>query len=398
MELPEVAATVRDPIAGDRVILVMKDGDRLEGEFVSRSESTVSVKISGVTLRVEASSLERVVVVDDPRERYRQMKARIKPDDAERLVMLAAWLQRQELYEEALAELGLALESDPTHAEGLRLQREVRELAALRRRSRPAGAREAGEDSGPEFPTRPRIADFPLLTEEQINLIKVYEVDLTDPPKIVIERAVVERFLSRYAEEPLIPDSREERAALAGRPAPEILDLMFRLRAREFYPEVRIVDIPESMRFFRDNIHATWLVSHAATTRCHGGSNAGRLRLFNYRPTAEESVFTNFLILERFRTRDGSPLINYDEPERSLLIQYGLPRNDARFPHPPARGWRPVFTDRDSRRYQQTLEWIRMMYRPRPDYPVEYTPPGEIAGDRPGVPGGPGVPAGPVER
>ena len=35
----------------------------------------------------------------------------------------------------------------------------------------------------------------------------------------------------------------------------------------------------------------------------------------------------------------------------------------------------PVFHSTNDRRYQDAVEWIKSMYMPRPDYPVQYTPP-----------------------
>jgi hypothetical protein len=63
-------------------------------------------------------------------------------------------------------------------------------------------------------------------------------------------------------------------------------------------------------------------------------------------------------------------------------MQLGLLRKISKFPHPPVpRGtskvdaWRPVFRETSERRYQEAMQWIGGLYRPRPDYPVKYTPP-----------------------
>jgi hypothetical protein len=92
---------------------------------------------------------------------------------------------------------------------------------------------------------------------------------------------------------------------------------------------------------------------------------------------------------------DGRPLIDYQNPGRSPLLQFGLPREDAITPHPDVVGWTPVFRSRDSRAFQRAVRWIQSMYRPRPDYPIEYTPPGQAMETAPGE-GGEGEP--PVER
>ena len=58
-----------------------------------------------------------------------------------------------------------------------------------------------------------------------------------------------------------------------------------------------------------------------------------------------------------------------------------LSRSASLTPHPDvgrgpgSRGWRPVFRSTEDRRFQQAVDWIRSMYRPRPDYPIDYQPP-----------------------
>ncbi len=396
--LPEISPVGRrEPIAGDELQILLKNGDRLEGEFVSGDEHRLTLSITGVMLNIDRSTIEKQAILAPPAERYLKMRAQIADDDADRLVMLAEWLQRRRMYREALAELDTALKADRTHAEGLRMKRVVEQLAVLAER-KGSGERAEEEkarqiDEAKRFPTRPKVNEFPLLTPEQINIIKVYEVDLRDPPKMTIPRETIQKMIVRFGDDPLIPESRESREAFFTKPPEEVLDTMFRLRARDMYDQVTVIGQPRSMRLFRDHVHAGWLVTSCASTACHGGSEAGRLQLFNYRPTADASVYTNFIILDRFETRDGSHLIDSEEPERSLLLQMGLPRDDARTPHPRIPGWQPAFRNREARRYLQTVEWIRSLYRPRPEYPVEYEPPGE----RPPADGAP-APNEPIER
>lgn len=380
----------REAEPGDDVLVQLKAGERLEGKFISGDEQRVVIRIAGVDLKIERDGIERMSVLDPPAERYKRMRGQIADDDAERLVVLAEWLQRRRMFAEAMTELDAALLVDPTNAEGLRLRRVVEQLASLAERQG-SGARGEAEKArqsseAKRFPSRPKAAEFPLLADDEINLMKVYEVDLRDPPKMTISRETIQKLIVRFGDDPLIPESREAREAFFLKPPEEVLDVMFRLRARDMYEQVRVADQPRSMKLFRDHVHAGWLVSSCASTACHGGSDSGRLQLFNYRPTAEASVYTNFIILDRFRTRDDRPLIDYEEPERSLLLQMSLPRDDARTPHPRIPGWQPAFRNREARRYLQTIEWIRSMYRPRPDYPVEYVPPGTRAPDT-GAPG-----------
>ncbi len=399
--LPEVEGMLarRVPQPGDPVVVVMKDGQRLEGTLIESDEAAIVVRIAAVNARIERGDLERVFVQDTPLSRYKRMRGMIAAGDTERRTLLAAWCMDQRLFDEALQELNLVLAVDPNHGEGLRLKALALELKALDKRAKPAGEdedRRRNDEEARQFPTRPSPQEFPFLTPEQIGLIKVFEVDLRDPPRILIPRETVERMLTQYADSPLVPGDREGREAFLRLPAEKILDVMFRLRARELYPDVQVPDQPTSMKLFRDHVHAAWLVNNCATTRCHGGSAAGRLQLSNWRATSEESVYTNFLILERFKTEDGDSLINYEEAERSVLLQMGLPREDARTPHPAVPGWSPVFRTRENRRFKQALEWIGAMYRPRPDYPIEYVPPGDRKKEL--KPGEVAPAQGPVER
>ncbi len=372
------SAVRRVPSPGDDVLVVMKsEGERFEAEFVAEDAQGFRLRIAGIVVSVLRSNVERMVVLDAPRERYLQMRALIVDTDIDRLVLLSQWLQRRRLYAEAVRELSHVLLLEPTNGEAIRLMREVEQQAALAERAGdpPPEPEEPRERAA--APERPKPGDFPLLTPEQINLMKVFEVDLSDPPRMVVARETIQRLLTQHADDPLIPSTRDGREAFLKKSAPEVLDIMFRLRARDLYGQVQVLDQPRSMRLFRDHVHAAWLVNSCATTRCHGGSQAGRLQLTNYRPTAESSVYTNYLILDRFVTKDGKRLIDYEEPERSVLLQMALPRDDAAHPHPDVPGWRPAFRNRDERRYQQAVDWIASMYRPRPDLPIEYTPPGE---------------------
>ena len=104
------------------------------------------------------------------------------------------------------------------------------------------------------------------------------------------------------------------------------------------------------------------------------------------RPNSDAAVYTNFLILDRFQLSDGRSLIDYQDPAHSPLVQMGLPRENATTPHPKVPGasarsdlWKPVFESTDDKRFTDAMEWIKSMYRPRPQYPIPYEPPGASA-------------------
>lgn len=389
------------PEPGDDVRVVVDKGEAFfDGTLEAQTENQLILSIRGVLLPLDRERVVSVTVRLTPAQRYRDIRPTIRDDDLPRLLALVRYLERHTLYDEAMRELEGILSRDPDNEEARRLAKVVEQLIVLqelREQRRRAGERE-GPIEAPETPrdrsSMPDRNNFETLSEEQINLIKVYEIDLKAEPRLIIQRSTVDEILKRYAEHPLVPITREGKEAFYRKTPVEILDIMFRVGARDLYKEVQVLGQPESMQKFRNDISARWLTNRCATTRCHGGSEAGRLRLLNRSPNSEPTVYSNFLLLDRFDTRRPVPMIDYTNPTDSLLLQMALPREDVLYPHPDVKGWRPVFVNDRSPQYRAAVAWMRMMYQPRPDYPIEYNPfeesDGQPASPNPGEP--------PVER
>ncbi len=365
--------------AEPETVVLLRDGRRVTGFLVAQTVEGVTLRVGGLQTRLAADLIDRVEIQPPVAERYRAMREAIDPSDPDQLVQLAEWLRSRALYDDAIAELTRALSLKPGHAEAARLLllvRGQRELAARSGRTRT----DAPRRPTPE-PARNR-AEFPVLSPDQINSIKIYEVDLKDPPDLLVPRETITRLLDAHAGDPAIPPTQEGRDQIYRLPPAGQLELIFKLQARELYPQVQVLSQPRSMLRFRDDVHRPWIMNSCATTRCHGGAEAGRLFLNNRRPNSEATVYTNFLILDRFRLPDGSPLIDFEQPARSPLLHMALPRRESLFPHPSVPGpdgrgdlWRPVIRSAEDRRFIQAVEWMKAMYRPRPAYPVDYQPP-----------------------
>jgi hypothetical protein len=369
----------RDPLDDEpaQVRVYLKSGAQVTGSLVEQTERGVVVSIGGITMAIDFAEIDRVDTLPSLLQRYKEMRAAIPERDTDQLLLLSQWLISVGKYQWALKELDVILAIRPEDTEAARLRRVAQSQLELQERAAPRADRPR---DGAE--ARAREPEFPLLSAEEANLIKVFEVDLDHPPRMLVDHKTIEDLMVAYADSPLIPATREGREALLRKRPDQILELMFRLKAREFYGRVTVLDWPPALRKFRESVHQTWLVNSCATDRCHGGREAGRLWLSNRRPNSETTIFTNFLILERFRTADGEPLIDYQDPMRSRVLHAGLPREDSVFPHPAVPGpdglgdaFKPVFRSTDDRRFEQALEWIRGMYLPRPDYPIAYIPP-----------------------
>ncbi|MFI4896468.1 MAG: hypothetical protein ACIARR_01440 [Phycisphaerales bacterium JB059] len=375
-------------------VITRRDGREISGIFVDQDSEQVVVRVSGVRTAIPRAQIQRVEYLPPVEDRYEELRATIADNDVEGLLYLAEWLRRRERYDLALTEVSNALKAEPYNEQGKAMRAWLEQQIKLGKRA-PAPR----TDGRPSIPGRAAAKPFPTLSKDEINLIRVYEVDLRDPPRILIGRDVIERFMQEYAHSELIPVTRDGRESFLRAPPARILDVMFRLQARAYYPEVKVLDDPESMRLWKRNVHAAWLNNACASARCHGGEHAGRLWLQNKHVNSDATAYTNFLILDRFRLPDGTPLIDWDDPARSPLLQMALSRSASLTPHPDvgrgpgSRGWRPVFRSTEDRRFQLAVEWIRSMYRPRPEYPIDYQPP---------LPSGveplDGEPAPPVER
>lgn len=385
------------------IVLVLFDGRVFTGQLVERTPERYVLSIAGINTTFAADQVERATLKASVTERYTQWRGTLADSDAEGLLALADWLERAGRPDLALTEMEALASRQPDNPAVRRRAQMLRSLIELER-SKPgvgqpvpgagpgtgAGAGDSAEEPGPD--------GVPLLTREQANLMKVFELDLARPPRVIVPREVVERAIAKYAQSPEVPTSREGRDALLRRPPLEQLDLLFRLRAREFYPEVEVLGLPEPLKRFRDGPHREYVINSCATSGCHGGETGGRLRLSRTRPNSEVTVLTNFYILSQFQVNgpDGKgpvPLLDWKSPDRSPLMQMGLPRSESIFPHPPvvrsASGldvWRPALLSREDRRAKEIAGWLESMVKPRPEYTLKYDP------IRPFVPGTPVVP------
>ena len=320
-------------------------------------------------------------------ERYRDLRAAITDDDIDGLLRLAEWVRAKGYLNLAQQNVDAVLKQEPTNRAALELRTiivEQKKVNALRSVPRPVAPPRVSTDGETAPAPRARPDAFPLLTDEQINIIRVLEVDLNNPPAMLIKRDTVKRFLDKYEGTvvegrgivPVSPEARDQFYRL--RPA-QALQWFFDLRAREFYPEVQVLENPRSMRLFRDNINRTWLVNSCATSKCHGGDDAGRFYLFNKNQSSDRAAYTNWVITDQFRTSDGRPLIDIQNPKLSPLLQMGLPRDRAVLKHPVVEGggrrWQQVFDGEEDRRFRLAVEWIQSLYANRSGYPITYTPP-----------------------
>ncbi len=367
----------------------LRDGQRRTGIIIEDSFDRVVLEIEGLRSILPRDTVDYVVLDPTFEQRYRMYKEAMRPNIPQEHLDLCQWLVENRRYDLARKELLELLRTAPS-PEAQQMLRLVEAQLALGKPQEepPAGADEEGAPDTDDGPLPDRILDY-----DDVNLIRVYEIDFARPPKVAIDADTIRTLIDQYGTSKLVPATAAERQALYRADPLQVAELMFNLRARELYPRIRVLNEPWSLNVFRRRVHDTWLLNNCATSRCHGGPDAGRFFLYRAHYKDPRVRYTNLLILERLVVDADWPLINYDEPDMSLIIQYGLPRSSARKPHPDVKGWKPVFGPGSQRMHQDTLDWIALMMQPRPQYPVEFDPGAPPEGPPAPPPDGIGEPA-----
>lgn len=358
-------------------VVTFLNGRTITGILMKSDEDSVVLRINNIDTTYRRARLASVRFLPSVETRYRTFRNALPDNDIEGRLLLVDWLRDRRAYELTVEELTSILVDEPNNAEAKLLKTWLEQHLKLAQKR----TNEPAESSAPAAMKRRGQEQLPTLNDEQINLIRVYEIDLTNPPKLKVEDSTIRRLMKESPDD--FPADQSVRAQILKGSDLEKLKLLFRQKARELYNEINVLEDPESMLLFRKSVAGKngWLTNGCATARCHGGPDAGDFTLIGTKPNSAETVYTNFLILERYELRDGSPLINYQDPERSPLLQMGLPRTKSLVPHPDVdatkygRDWRPVFRSSSSTNFQRTLDWMRSMYTPRPDYGIEYPPP-----------------------
>ena len=210
--------------------------------------------------------------------------------------------------------------------------------------------------------------DEKRLTAAQINLIKVWETDLSrgKRPRVHVPQRTIDDLFRVYARDPDVPKGTKAQRAFSSKKGYEQLALVLKLDARDLLHNVRITDEPQALRTYRTKIHQPFVLNYCGTRNCHGAEDARGIRLIRTNPSQEQTAYTNFYILHLYQNAGGY-IIDRDYPEDSLLLQYGMPVTDAKWPHPEVEGWHPFFRARgrqDDPRLTNAIEWIRSLQHP----------------------------------
>jgi hypothetical protein len=353
-------------------VVTTHEGRTLTGELVSEDSSTVTLLISGIKTPIPRTSIQSVEIMAEPQEQYKQMRSELEDDDFEGRYRLAYTMFEKKWYGLAMSELQSLERAFPDNNKTRSLQTVVQSRIDRARDSAPANVSTADRSQrDPVTVVTQAPGGDQLLTEEQINLIRIYEVDLDTQPRVTLTPETIEKLFKTYASDDRLDKDRREFQRMPGH---EKLDVLFTLQARELYGEVIIQQDSPAIKAFRSQLHQRYVLNYCAATSCHGDKSPGGLFLFRIQPNSDATVYTNFYILNRMEKSQGA-LIDRDMPRRSLLLQYGLNRDAAATPHPDVPGWRQQFVNEQDQRFEQYVDVINQLWKPAPNYGISYRPP-----------------------
>lgn len=122
------AALLGAGAAGD--VVVLKNGNRLDGKVVARGEQSITVRIKNAEFQVALSEVKEIIEQQTPQDLYVKMLEALDEKDGAGHFQVAQFCIKEHLDEEAIDLLRQALRIDPNHAEAKRALRELVDPAA----------------------------------------------------------------------------------------------------------------------------------------------------------------------------------------------------------------------------------------------------------------------------
>ena len=343
--------------------VILKDGRRLRGTILENEFEEVFVRVNGIELHFDRTDVE-LVTLDPPfEESYSGIIGDTNFEDVGEFRFLIEWLIYKNKFELAKIHLDDCTLTSPR-------------IDSLRRRVElKLTPRPKNEVDVPVFVSKPSEAQIELrvLTPKEVSLIRAYESNVNLLPDMNISDKTRRKLIQEYGNDPLFQRDTTLRTTVLEGDDHVVFRLIRYLNAEHLYEDIHEIDEPVALQLFRTHVHDEWLVNRCGTTDCHGGANSGPFFLFQEPKLSDQSRYANLLTLELLQINPELPLINYDQPYHSLLMQYGLDREEARHPHPDVRGWKPVKELQTVEGRNAVIEWIQSMRQmPRPQYPIDF--------------------------
>ncbi|MCY2928120.1 MAG: hypothetical protein NTV86_01235 [Planctomycetota bacterium] len=357
--------------------LVLKDGSTVTGD-VSETAGGYLVKSKYGSREISRDDVAKVTDVMSFSEEYKQKLAGIDAKSADDHVKVGQWAYDRNQLSVAEKEVREALDIDKDHAKAKKLL----ELLTAGTGTGSVGPKEG--TTGPDEPPAVKPGEIALAGPGDIQKIRLSELtsDENQLP-IVFSNDVVKRFLKTPLGKEIADDAKALQRFQALTPAARAVRIRDAVAgtadAADILKDVAVKSDPRVIVRMREKVW-TRVALRCGSRECHGGAKLnGVIRLVNRPDAGAAAAYTNFILLDGMVGKTGDRLIDRNEPERSLLLQYGLPNDlppkDGQLRHAKVKGWLPLYKNTGDGAYQDVLRWISSLRKDRGDLSLDYTAP-----------------------
>ena len=337
-------------------VVLLKDGSQRRGMLLEDGFEGVRLQVGPRTERIELIEVASVKWRPTVAQEIEARKATIRSSDPGEMARFIRWLIMEGHVKPAADELK---KYEVDFPEASATTKQLQGLLAARPQLDEQPPKRSSKPRGPALPSG-------ALTPTEVNRIRIWEYDFENPSPVRIPGELRRTFHTRHLGKNGFPNLK----ALRRLPDHEFLRLLCEMKDRDLYDEVQITVDPPSLDRFRRTIHDRWLLPKCGS--CHNrGASPGGFGLETQNAKKPEVRMLNLLLLEQATTSDGAQLLNWRDPAESRLLDLGKDPRAAKHPHPEVEGYTPIFHRGREAWVTNVIEWLEMMYRPRPNLATE---------------------------
>ena len=337
-------------------VVLLKDRSQRRGMLLEDGFEGVRLHIGPRIERIDSNEVIDVRWRPSVAEEIEGRKATIRPNDPAGMARFIRWLIMEGHVEQAGEELTLYAKNFPEANETIK---QLQDLLTARPQIDEKAPKQSSQSKRPALPSG-------ALTPAEVNRIRIWEYDFENPSPVRIPGELRRIFHARHLGKDGFPDLK----TLKRLPDHEFLRLLCEMKDRDLYDGVQITVDPPALDRFRRTIHDRWLLPSCGS--CHTReASPGNFGLEMQNANKPEVRMLNLLLLEQATTNDGDPLLNWRSPSESRLLDLGKDPRASKHPHPEVEGYKAVFHRGREAWVTNVIDWLEMMYRPRPDLESE---------------------------
>jgi hypothetical protein len=365
-------------------IVKTRDGQTVAGDVTEQGDQIV-VDSRGIHTTIDRDNLRSITYSDTIEQETRKRLARLTPYDVAGRVELSQWLFENKAYDLSLSILDNAASIQPRNEDVIQMRRTVQRQMLLEqseaRKHQPIQL--AAADNRPPAGAAPGRADAApgaepgrLLTPEEINEVKQAEWQEGQQVRATFKNDVRRKYIA---------SSGVEANTFNRMPPAQQAWAIVKNGTPEMKKDVILTNDPPAMATFK-RVQQSLISTGCAN--CHSGNKAQGNFSLHFPANSAAATYTNFLILQQYQEKIGDrqySMIDRTQPDSSLLVQFAMPPDVGRPPHPKAANYKGAVHGKADARLKQAVDWISSLNPVTPDYSdIELAP--KQGTERPMVP------------